>query len=139
MGVPLQCSAILVRERVRLLHTILHKHHQTTTSVLLLSPNLKVSFTLTVSNCRDYYKAATPCVLVTCSSKTNSMTSRTTQAIKPFNVDATSISSSSGSCGKQRWEFYQLVSSKASRKCNILSEMVTSYSFSIYLKGNSRI
>lgn len=93
MGVPLQCSAILVRERVRQrslsLISALHLHRSPPHSVC----------------CRDYCKAATPCVPVTCSSKTNSMTSRTTRATRPFSVGATWTSSSSGLCGRQRFVF----------------------------------
>lgn len=93
MGVPLQCSAILVREKVR------------QCSSLQSSPPSCSRVLLTPVCCRDYCKAATPCVLVTCSSKTNSMMSRTTRATRPFSVDATWTSSSSGLCGRQRFVF----------------------------------
>lgn len=92
MGVPLQCSAILVRERV---------------SVFLLKPGRHAGLGARRSppfllGSRDYCRAATPCAPATSSSRTSSTMWPTTLATRPSSVGDTSTSSSSGSCGKQR-------------------------------------
>lgn len=103
MGVPLQCSAILVRERVSLCHPLFHRWRYydqwswTQHSFLLFIPHLHCS------HCRDFYKAATLCVRATCSSQTSSTMSHMTRGTRPFSADAMLISLSFGSCGRQRW------------------------------------
>lgn len=93
MSVPLQCSALLVREEVLQLCR---------TPWVCVFPRVRPE-RVRVSSRRVWCRTATRCTPATCSSRTSITTCPTTPETRRCSVDAMWTSSSCGSCGEQRW------------------------------------
>lgn len=97
MSVPLQCSALLVREEVG---RVPFKSSSHTGNIFVFLCQLQ---TFWIWFHRVWCRTATRCTPATCSSRTNTTTFPTTPETKRCSVDATWTSSSCGSCGELRW------------------------------------